>query len=299
MGSDGSAFPSEHQFALVVSIAEHGGITAAATALGLSQPAVTAQVRAAERALGAALFTRTREGLRPTTIGDAVLAYAHRKHALKRALLAEIADVDSGRAGTLNVGASTTPGEYYAPVWLARFHAAHPRVDVRLWIANSRTTLKRLTNGLVDIAVVGERPELAGVVCEPILTEQIVLFVVAGSRYDRRVVRLDRLREATFVVREPDSATRAHGLRALAVLGVTPVHLMSVSTNEAVIQLVEAGLGIGILSGRAIQRSVADGYLAPVRVRRWSCERTFYLSRVQGTQNRLADQFRSFVFDAP
>jgi DNA-binding transcriptional LysR family regulator len=295
MKGDGPAFPSEHQLALIAALAEHGGITAAATALRISQPAVTAQVQSAERALGASLFVRTRDGLRPTTAGAAVLAFVHRKDALKRALLAEIAQVGEGLAGTVVVGASTTPAEYYLPAWLAAFRAAHPRVDVRLWIGNSRATVERLTNGLVDVAVIGFRSTAADVTCKPILEENIALFAAAGSRYDRRVIRPEHLSDATFIVREPDSATRACGMRALEKLGITPVQLMSVSTNESVVRLVEAGLGVGILSARAVERGLSDGRLAPVKLRGWRCQRELYLARIRLAPNVLVDRFCGFI----
>jgi DNA-binding transcriptional LysR family regulator len=202
-------FPSEHQLELVAAVAGHGVITAATAALGISQPAVTAQLRVAELALGAALFERRRDGLRPTAAGKAVLAFVRRKEALTRGLLAELAEIVQGRVGTLIVGSSTTPAEYYLPAWLHAFRAAYPAIDVRLWIGNSRETPARLENGAVDVALVGFCPKVPERLCETVLVESIALFAAATSPYARRAVTPAALQKATV----RDARADLHGDR--------------------------------------------------------------------------------------
>lgn len=288
-------FPSEHQFALIAAVAEHKGVTAAANALSISQPAVTAQLQSAERAFGTALFVRSASGLRVTPAGDAVVAFVHRKERLKRTLLAELAELSAGISGVLVVGCSTTPAEYYIPAWVRTFRKVYPKVDLRIWIGNSQTTLARLREGAVDVAVIGLCPELPDLECETLAVEQIVPFTALGSAFDRRSVAPDSLRAATFVVREPTSATRMHGLKCLSQIGVVPQKLMEVSTNEAVIRMVEADLGVGLLSTRAIERGIKERRLAPVRIPRWNCERELQLVSPKGSGNVLVARFRAIA----
>ena len=289
--SPAMAFPTDHQLELVVAAAECGGITAAAERLSVSQPAVTAQIGAAERAFGTKLFTRSGGALRPTESGKLVIAFAHRQGALKRSLSASLAQLVMGETGTLIVGGSTTPSEYYLPEWLKAFRRAWPRVDVRVWIANSHDTLARLSNGMVDVAVVGDRPISEDLRAEVIATDLIVLFAAVGSPYARRRVLPAQLAEATFVVREEGSATRDFGLAELRKLGVAARRIMPLSSNEAVGRMVEAGIGIGMLSQRAVRRQVAEGRVAILKVQGWRCRRAIYLAKRRDADNVLTDAF--------
>ena len=112
-----------HWLALFRAVARHGGVGAAAEALTISQPSVSAQVRALERALGLPLLERSGRGVRPTDQGTRVLAYADRIFALADDLLREAANLRAGTAGRLVVGASTTVGEYVLPVLRTEYAA--------------------------------------------------------------------------------------------------------------------------------------------------------------------------------
>jgi len=130
------AFPTAHQLELIAAVAEHGGISAAADALGITQPAVTAQLRAAERTLGQPLFVRTRAGLVPTAAGRAVAGFARRQDSLRRGLVASMAQIHKGISGTLVIGASTTPGEFWLPERLSALRDVYPDLDVRVSLGN-------------------------------------------------------------------------------------------------------------------------------------------------------------------
>jgi len=87
------SFPTAHQLELIAAVADHGGVSAAAESLNISQPAVTAQLRSAEETIGQRLFVRTHTGLVPTAAGRAVAAFARRQISLRRGLMAAMAEL--------------------------------------------------------------------------------------------------------------------------------------------------------------------------------------------------------------
>jgi DNA-binding transcriptional LysR family regulator len=118
--------PSLHALALFLAGVERGSMTAAAGATGTSQPAVSAQVKALERAYGTPLLVRGGRGVRATAAGLLVADYARRVLGLVDELARAVADLDGLVGGHLVVGASSTVGEQFLPAYLGRFHAAHP-----------------------------------------------------------------------------------------------------------------------------------------------------------------------------
>src|SRR5215472_17255558 len=113
------SFPTSRQMSLVAAVAELGGVSAAAAALGISQPAVTAQLKAAEDAIGSRLFVRKKSGLVPTAAGRAVATFARRQEAQRRGLIDSLAQLSRGKSGALVIGATTMPGEHWLPLRLS------------------------------------------------------------------------------------------------------------------------------------------------------------------------------------
>jgi DNA-binding transcriptional LysR family regulator len=293
------AFPTAHQLELIAAVAEHGGVSAAADALAISQPAVTAQLRAAEDAFGQRLFVRTHTGLVPTPAGRAVAAFARRQTSLRRGLLASLREFADGKGGALVIGGSTTPGEYWLPDQLSALRAQFPNADIRVILGNSRETLARLENGTVDVAAIGAKSRARGITFAEIDSDRIVAVAARGSRWARGGLRARTLAEAAFIVREEGSATRDCGLACLRRAGVVPKRLMQLTSNEAIARMAAADLGIGILSQRAAQGHVDDGRLAYVKIHEWKCRRRLYAARRSDVRNPLVDAFWAIAVKRP
>src|ERR1700752_1672846 len=113
-------------------VAERGSFSAAADALGISQPAVSQQMRALERDVGETLIDRSGRGVQLTDRGRVVLRYAQRMLALSDEFHRELADSEGELNGALVVVSSTGLGEHMLPLLLGGFRAEHPRVSVSL-----------------------------------------------------------------------------------------------------------------------------------------------------------------------
>lgn len=287
--------PTAHQLELIAAVAEHSSITAASRALAITQPAASAQLKLAEQRIGAKLFDRTAEGLRPTAVGKLLVDFAHAEAARTRELASQVAELVQGRRGVLLVGASTTPAAYFIPPWLRQFRSRHPQADVSVWIGNSRQTLERLRRGAIDLAIVGEQPRTAEIRSFVVARDNIVLVAAPSLPIVRKSVAPEALTDATFIVREEGSATRAKGLQCLARLGLQPRRLMQLSSNEAVARMVEAEMGIGILSARAVDEPIREGRIAMLSVRGWNCYRSICVAIRKESSNVLVEKFLELV----
>ncbi|MFG3105052.1 LysR family transcriptional regulator [Streptomyces sp. NPDC048182] len=138
-----------------VAVAEELHFTRAAERLYVSQPALSKQIRALERQLGAELFRREPQGVRLTEAGTALLPHARRMLADWAEAAAALEAVRSARTGTLVVGMSTSPGRGgLLPAIRSRFTAAHPKARIRLRQVGWEDPTAGLTDGTADAAFV-------------------------------------------------------------------------------------------------------------------------------------------------
>jgi DNA-binding transcriptional LysR family regulator len=292
---DDASFPTRHQLRLIAAVAEHPTLTAAANALRMSQPALTAQVKAAEDVLGVRLFSRGSDGVRVTQAGELVVAFARREAALQREIGAQIAALRDAHSGSFKLGASTAVGEFYIPDALSAFRARYPSIGIEIFVANSAETLERLRARDLDVAIMALPSETRHLEVARLFTDRIVPFAVPGTK---RRIAPDELATMTVLTREEGSDVRDQGLDALARIGATPLHLFGLSTNVAVIRMVQAGFGeLGVLSESSVTKSFDDGELVPVQLRGWRAARTLGLVRPKDGHNPLAERFWTFMLD--
>src|SRR5688572_31828410 len=110
-------------------VARQGNVSAAARRLGLTQPAVTKQLRALESALGARLVERAGRGVRLTQAGELLRDFARRGAALSEDLTSALLELEQGESGQLTIGAGVTTCVQHLPPWLREFRRAHPGID--------------------------------------------------------------------------------------------------------------------------------------------------------------------------
>lgn len=140
------------QLITFAAVAEHLNISRAALALHLSQPAVSGQLRLLQEEFGEPLYLRDGRGVRLTTTGEQLAAYAARLRDTWRDALTFRDALRGLERGTLRIGASTTPASYRLPYLVAAFHRRYP--DVKLETANGNTTDVVAMLGDLDIALV-------------------------------------------------------------------------------------------------------------------------------------------------
>lgn len=227
-------------------VAREGSFTRAAARLGITQPAVTLQVRGLEQGYGVALFHRRGRQVALTELGAALAGITRRLFALDEAAAELLGAARRLTAGTLRVGAD---GPYDLMPLLAGFRARYPGMRVALSIGNSAEVLHGLLEEDSDVAVLAEVPDDPRLHAVALATHPLVAFVNASHPWARRkAIRLKDLAGQPMVLREPGSTTRRTLEAALAEAGVAPEVVMEIESREAVKEAVAAGIGIGVVS---------------------------------------------------
>lgn len=248
------------QLRIFAAVAEREHVTRAAEALGLTQSAVSAAIHALESRYEIALFNRVGRRIELTQQGRLFLDQA-------RAILRTAADAERSllelrglKRGAIDLHASQTIGAYWLPARLARFHSAHPNIDVRLSLGNTDHVAEAVTAGHAEIGLIEGMIEQPDLVAEQVDLDRLV--VVAGPSHPfARLERLspDQVAEAKWVLRERGSGTRSVFEHALIRLGLSPKALdivLELPSNEAIRAVVEAGVGLTAISQVVVESAL-------------------------------------------
>jgi molybdate transport repressor ModE-like protein len=250
-------------------IADRGSFSAAAEALGVSQPAVSQQIRALEREVGEPLIDRSGRRARLTERGELVRRYAQRMLALSDEFERELADGGGELTGSLVVGSSTGLGEHVLPLLLGGFRAEHPGVSVSLRIEATSTVIDRVLARELELGVVGAVRAHRALAYEPFLRDRVILAVPAGHRFAGHSVGLDELVAEPLILMQSGAGVRTVIEDELRRAGVRPRDLnvaMELGLQESAKAAVEAGFGVSFLSQLAVERELRLGTLATADV---------------------------------
>jgi DNA-binding transcriptional LysR family regulator len=282
------------RFRLLVALADSGGVTAAAHAAGISQPALSQQLRIIERHYGFPLLMRA--GRRVVLTKPARLAADYARRVVRLAEESEHAmrDLRDLEAGELSVAASQTPGAYLVPRILADFRARHPAVTLQLRIGGVREVERWVLAGAADVGVIGQVSEQLQAVVQPFRQDELVA-VFPGSHPLASVARLDgaALAAQPLIVREAESSTRQTLEHALAAAGLAVTVQFELPSIEAILQAVAAGLGASVVSELAVAEPVLWRRMRVRRVAGVSLSR--YLAVVLHPDAEPAPATREFV----
>lgn len=242
-----------------VEVVQRGSFSAAAKALGISQPAVSQQMQRLEEELGSELLLRDGRGLVGLTAsGEVVLGFARSMLAANDALRAELRRLQEEIAGTLRLAASTTPGEYLVPQLLAAFRDQHPSVEAQVTVSDTADVVKRVLSGGCDLGFIGAPVEQPGLVLERLAADEIVLAVHPEHPFAKRErVTWEEVLAQPLIMREEGSGTRRTVEQALAAQGKELPResvALTLGSTQAVVQAIRDGLGIGFVSAFAVTR---------------------------------------------
>ena len=254
------------QLEILALVLRHESFSGAADELGLTQPAVSMQMKALAEEMGVPLFLRRGRGLEPTAAVDVLAGYGAR--ILRLAEDAKLATrLGTGTAQVLRVSASSTPGAVL-PERIAAYQRAQPDVVVRLEVDNSRVVEDQVRSGEADVGVIGgtrSEPSLRAVSwCDDELT-----LVVAPTHplAGRRQVRAEDLADERLLTREAGSATRTAWEATFLRANLPMPDSQVLGDTEALKHAVAAGLGIACISPLSARGELAAGELVALRVK--------------------------------
>jgi len=282
------------QLAAFCAVVEKQSFSQAAERLGVTQPAVSLQIRALEKRLGQQLLDRSGRRVEPTDAGLRLYRGAQRLLALEEQLVAELSE-DVGVAGTLEVGASTGPGGAVVPRLLCELQREHPDLSVALTVADTQRVVELVAARDVELGIVGFSPRHRSVVFEPLFRDEVVLACPPGHPFARRRVTFDELRGETLILMQPGAGVREAIEDELRHAGVRLRDFdvrLELGLQESVRSAVEAGFGVTFISRSGIEGALAAGTLTEAHVEGLAPTRELFLVRATGrTPTRAAQAF--------
>jgi DNA-binding transcriptional LysR family regulator len=288
------------QLAAFCAVVERKSFSLAAERLGVSQPAVSLQIRSLEQRLGRQLLDRSGRRVEPTEAGIHLYRNAQRLLALEEQLLDEVASVSEGvLRGRLELGSSSGPGETVLPLLLCEFQQTHPEVHVALSVFDTQTVVDLVARRELELGVVGAARRHRSVAFEPFFRDEVVLACPAGHRFAGRTVAVDELRDEPLILMQEGAGVRQVIEDELRTAGIRLRDLdvrVELGLQESVRTAVRAGHGVTFISRSAIESDLAAGTVAAARVEGLDPAREISLVRAAGrAPTRAASAFVEFA----
>jgi len=249
------------QLRSLAALAASGSITAAASRVNLTQPAVTQQLLNLQKLAGLPLLQRTSEGMRLTEAGLELLALSQRIEASIVASELSLGALAGKAGGKVSIGAVST-AKYFVPNAIAAFSKLHPKIEMKLSIGNRETIRRAVYDYEMDIAIMGRPPSDAEFEIQLIGDHPHIMIASSQHPLARRsgLSALD-LCDDVFITREVGSGTRLLMEALFEATNLQPKIGMEMGSNETIKQAVIAGLGIAFISAHTVATELDDGRL--------------------------------------
>jgi DNA-binding transcriptional LysR family regulator len=234
----------------------------AARNLHVSQPAVTAHIRALEESLGVKLFRKRGRRVALTDTGALLFRYSKEVFELEQQMERTVQEVRTLERGLLQVGTTKTYAQRLMPPLMTRFHAAYPKVRMVLDEGSSAEMCRSLLDLRNELAVIARVEGVKGVRYAPFRTEKVVLFASTGHPLARKkAIRFRELADHMVIMREEGSGIQSIVRSAYERRGLIPNVLVETGNVAFIKDMVERGEAVSFLVGSTITEEVVRGSL--------------------------------------
>lgn len=289
IGEKGEANMTLRNMRIFITVCENGNsITAAARALYLSQPSVTAAVQSLEEEIGTPLFERLSRHLYLTERGKTFLSYAQRILSLYSEMQETLT---KEQELPLRVGASLTIGSTILPKICSAYLAKNPARKLTVQVRRSRILQEMLHKNELDLALLELPTDDPLLLVQPF--ERSALEVIAPPSFLREEITGEELLASPLILREKGSGTRDYFDRVLGAAGLAAEPAWESESPEAILEMVSGGMGLGVLPRGRILHDVEAGRVKRLRLRDLSFPLEFSL--VFHRDKIVTDRIRDFA----
>jgi DNA-binding transcriptional LysR family regulator len=254
-------------FKIFRDLAESGSFSRAAVSNGITQSAVSQQIRALEQRFQVSLIQRSRRAFALTAEGEAFLGASREIVDVYEHLDDRLKSLSNVVEGQLRVGVIYSIGLHELPPYIKAFRTAHPAVEVQVEYRRSWELYGAVMEGEVDIGLVCYPAKKKGLQILPFLNDRLVMICHPHHPLAARSsISLTDLEGERFISFEPDQPTRKVIDRALREQGVHVHHAIEFDSVETVKRAVEIENGISIVPSRTVRQEVENAALAAVEI---------------------------------
>jgi len=290
---------SFRQLEALVLVARHESVSRAAEEMHVTQPAISAQLRALEELAGTALTRKVGRNIQLTAAGEVMRNFAERILQLWDQAGDELGELQGVSSGTLRIGAVFT-AEHLLPSMLVKFTLERPNVRMNLRAGNRSEIIGLLSRKEVDLAIMGTPPRELRINAAR-FAHHPMAFVSSPKHplMKKKRVTLDDIVKSNLLVRERGSGTRTAVERLFKEHGHT-LHISSeVSSNEAIKSMVAAGLGVGFVSVHACALEFQAGLIDILPMKESPLEGDWHVMHLADQPlPRIAAAFRDFMVNS-
>lgn len=287
---------------MIQALVEEGSLTRAGERLGLTQSALSHQLRNIEDRLGVRLFNRSAKSLHATAEGCRLLGAAEAALELLIAAEHDVRRMSRGLTGALRISTACYTCYHWLPQIIAEFHRIHPGVELELALDATRRPVQAVLDGRLDIAITDECVSDERLLQRPLFTDEIVALMrpdnpLAGKKH----LRLEDFADAHLLVHNRDQNSFVH--KVLKPAGVFPRKVSDVQMTEGIRELAKAGIGVAVMARWAATPDLRAGALTAVKIRAHGLRRKWNAVFIKDRRHpdyvwKFLDLLKSSAFDA-
>jgi len=261
-------------------VVELGSFSKAADAVFLVQASVSERIASLEKKVGTRLLDRMGRKVIPTAAGELLHKHATLILDMKETAQLEMEKFLGLKQGDISIGGSTIPGEYILPALISKFNRKYAHISVQLKISDSSDIEKHVLAGQLELGVIGSKSTHPNIISQQLWEDELVLVVPANHPFARRKsVSLNELTDTPFILREQGSGTLKILKDYLCNSGQNGTNAFQViarfGSSTAVKEGIKSGLGLSILSIRAIETDSKAGLLKALKINVFQNSRNF------------------------
>ncbi|MBS3977014.1 MAG: LysR family transcriptional regulator [Syntrophomonadaceae bacterium] len=295
---------NKYQLEMFVMVVDTKKISTAAKLLNITQPAISAQIKALETYLNTQLLDRTKQGVSPTPRGEIMYRYARKILHLFDNMEREIDELLGLEDREVIIGATYTIGDYALPCSIWTFKEKYPKANISLEIGKYPDIIQKLFDNKIHLAVVEGLPqdleqEINNLKIISSAADEIIVIASPNSDFAKKEISLDELRKAPLLLPTAGLGIREVFSQAISRFGLS-LSDFNIATQlgsiEAIKSSVGAGMGISICSRMAVRKELRQEAIKEVEINDLKMPLSFnILYRQQGFLPAMAHRFIRFI----
>ena len=272
-----------------------GGFTSASKELHITQPAVYMQVQQLQNNIGAKIFNINGKKIAPTFIGNKIYETAVKAINVVENSKLEINQSLNPDSGHLQIAVATTANSFVSNL-LSKFKKEFPKMTFYMDVTNRHSLLDNLKNHNADIVIMGEPPKNIPLISHAFMKNPLIAIAHPENELlTKNIVTIKDLAKETLLTREVGSGTR---ITIERFTGLNFNSDIQINSNEAIVEAVQAGLGIGFVSMHSVNLQLKNQIIKQLNVEPFPIVRQWHIvHHAEAELSPIARRFKKFVID--
>jgi len=272
-----------------------GGFTSASKELHITQPAVYMQVQQLQKNIGAKLFNINGKTITPTFIGKKIYETAVRAINVVENSKLEIDQNLNPDSGHLQIAVATTANSFVSRL-LSRFKKEYPKMTFYIDVTNRHSLLDNLKNNNADLVIMGEPPKNIPLISSAFMKNPLIAIAHPDNALlTKKKISIKDLNKETLLTREIGSGTR---ITIERFTGLDFNSDIQINSNEAIVEAVQAGLGIGFVSKHSVSLQLKNNIIKQLDVAPFPIIRQWHIvHHAEAELSPIARRFKQFVIE--